>query len=168
MLRGDVVIWECFNPAQMNRKQLTDIRMVGRSFINDQRETKAAYMPDEYTIRIDYLKKYDFVNTRKAYIPRPQGPYNQACLQANYALKIRNEIPLDDLKPNVAKSAITNKTNDNSFTYTQITGQPLKDFEEISERVVDFLERSHPGKYFFFLMGSENFGAGFGFYHRQE
>jgi hypothetical protein len=149
MVRGDVVIWECFNPAQLNRKQLTDIRMIGRSFINDEKETKAAYMPDEYTIRIDYLKKYDFVNTRKHYILRPTGPFNQACLQANYALKIRNDGNLHDDKPNVSKSAITNKTNENSFTYTQITGQPLKDFEEISERVCEFLERSYPVNIFF-------------------
>ena len=144
MMRGETVIFDCFNPDLLARGELTEIFNSSKSFINDEKQDRNAYMPDKYTIRIDCQKKYDFVNTIKAYIPRHTGPFNQANLQASYALKIRNNGNLHDDKPNVSKNAIINKGNDNSFTYTQITGQPLKDFEEISERVVDFLERSYP------------------------
>lgn len=141
LVESDKVIFICYHPQLLQTKQLCEVIMEDKDYLGDKEPgmVKQAFMVDEWTIRLEFSKRFDFVNSRRETVPQQQGPFNQPNLQANYALKLRNKGDLHDWgKPNISKGAVLNKEIEDSFTVTQITGQPLKDFEVISERVVDF------------------------------
>ena len=149
------VAFECYEPQLLISGQLCQVRFFDKSLIffdkfdgidkkyteGTEYKTVQVFMPDKWTIRCDFKAENDFINDDKPGIESQSGPYNIPNLQANYALKLRNVHDLHEGKQSISKSAILNKDIEHSFTVSQITGAPLKDFENIAEKLIEFIER---------------------------